>query len=44
MSKHAGEVVVVVVDLGGRFAVVWAEDASGALDDQPLLGDGRGEK
>jgi hypothetical protein len=36
--------VVAVVDLGGRLAVVWAEDASGVLDDLPLLGDGRGEK
>lgn len=33
-----------VVDPGGLLAVVWAEDASGVLDDLPLLGDGRGEK
>jgi hypothetical protein len=43
-GQDAGELVVVVVGLGGGFAVVRAEDAAGVLDEPSLLGDGRSEE
>src|SRR5579864_6792247 len=43
-GQNAGELVVVVVDLGGGLAVVRTQDAAGVLDEPSLLGDGRGEE
>lgn len=43
-GEDAGELVVVVVDLGGGLAVAGAEDASGVLDEPSFLRDRGGKE